>query len=221
MAGTMADLIDSRVAAYLATLTPEPAARARGRARCAAASVPAVHPATARVLQVLASLLPARRVFEIGTGYGLSGLAVALAGPADLLLTVERDATRAGVARGHFLEAGLDTRATVMVGEATRLVHKVAGPFDLIIQDGDKAGYAPLLDRLVSLLRPGGALVSDNILWAGDVVPGFADAPVHSPATADAIRTYNQRLAEDRRLRTVFLPVGDGLAVSVRVEGTR
>lgn len=216
----MADLIDSRVAAYLAALTPEPDVLARVRVRCAADSIPAVHPATARVLHVLASLLPARRIFEIGTGYGLSGLAVALPGPADLLLTVERDATRASVARGHFLEAGLDTRATVMVGEATRLVHKVAGPFDLIIQDGEKAGYGPVLDRLVSLLRPGGVLVSDNILWAGDVVPGFSDAPVHSAATADAIRAYNQRLASDRRLRTAFLPVGDGLAVSVRVEGT-
>lgn len=216
----MAELLDSRVAAYLASLAPEPDVLARVRAQCAADSIPAVHPATARVLQVLASMLPARRIFEIGTGYGLSGLAVALAGPADLLLTVERDATRAGIARGHFLEAGLDTRATVMVGEATRLVHKVAGPFDLIVQDGDKTSYGSMLDRLVSLLRPGGVLVSDNILWAGDVVPGFSDANVHSQASVDAIRQYNTRLAAHAGLRTAFLPVGDGLAVSVRVEGT-
>lgn len=216
----MAELLDTHVAAYLASLALETDVLGRVRARCAADAIPAVHPATARVLQVLASLLPARRVFEIGTGYGLSGLAVALAGPADLLLTVERDAARAGIARGHFLDAGLETRATVMVGEATRLVHKVSGPFDLIVQDGDKIAYDPMLDRLVELLRPGGVLVSDNILWAGDVVPGFSDAIVHSQASADAIRAYNQRLATDRRLRTAFLPVGDGLAVSVRVEGT-
>jgi predicted O-methyltransferase YrrM len=222
MAGTMADFIDTRVASYLASLTPEsPDVIARVRARSMADGVPAVAPDTARVLQVLAAMLPATRVFEIGTGYGLSGLAVALAaGPGHLLLTVERDAARAAVAREHFEQAGLGTRANVMVGNATRLVHKVAGPFDLIVQDGDKESYAPLLDRLVSLLRPGGVLVSDNILWSGDVVPGFSDVRIHSQASTDAIGGYNARLAADPRLRTTFLPVGDGLAISVRVEGT-
>jgi caffeoyl-CoA O-methyltransferase len=73
-----------------------------------------------------------------------------------------------------------------------------------------------VLDRLISLLRPGGVLVSDNILWSGDVVPGFAANTVHSQESIDAIGAYNTRLAADPRLRTAFLPVGDGIAVSVR-----
>jgi predicted O-methyltransferase YrrM len=75
-----------------------------------------------------------------------------------------------------------------------------------------------LLDRLVALLRPGGVLVSDHILWSGGVVPGFATAPGHAADAVEAIARYNERLAADTRLRTAFLPVGDGLAVSVRVE---
>ena len=219
MAVTMADLLDSRVAAYLSSLTPdEPGPLADLRARCHADTIPAVSPATMRMLQVLSAMLPARRVFEIGTGYGLSGLAIALAaGPDHLLLTVERDPARAAVARGVFEQAGLGTRANVLNGDATRLVHKVAGPFDLIFQDGDKEQYGALLDRLVALLRPGGVLVSDNILWAGDVVPGYAETPIHSQASIDAIRAYNERLAAHPLLRTAFLPVGDGLAVSVRL----
>ena len=64
------------------------------------------------------------------------------------------------------------------------MMAKVSGPFDLIFQDGDKQLYAPLLDRLVALLRPGGLLVTDNVLWDGEVVPGFAaHADAESPRT--------------------------------------
>ena len=69
--------------------------------------------------------------------------------------------------------AGVDDRVNVMVGDAERFLHKLAGPFDLIFQDGDKLSYGPMLDRLVDLLRPGGAIVTDNVLWDGEVVPGF------------------------------------------------
>jgi predicted O-methyltransferase YrrM len=103
-----------------------------------------------------------------------------------------------------------------MVGEATRLVYKVAGPFDLIFQDGAKEHYEPLLDRLVDLLRPRGMLVSDNVLWQGDVIHGFRDEPAHPPASTTAIIRYSRRLADDPRLETVFLPVGDGVALSVK-----
>jgi predicted O-methyltransferase YrrM len=97
-------------------------------------------------------------------------------------------------------------------------VHKVAGPFDLIVQDAEKSAYGPLLDRLVDLLRPGGVLVSDNILFRGDVVPGFPGSRTHSQASIDAVAEYNRRLAADQRLRTAFLPVGDGVAISVKRE---
>jgi predicted O-methyltransferase YrrM len=142
-------------------------------------------------------------------------LASALA-PGGMLFTIERDPGRAAIARQHFERAGLASRVSVMVGEAARLVHKVAGPFDLIFQDGPKDLYEPLLDRLVGLLRPGGVLVSDNILWQGDVIPEFRAEPVHSEESTAILARYSQRLAADPRLVTVFLPVGDGVAVSVR-----
>ncbi len=103
-----------------------------------------------------------------------------------------------------------------MVGEAARLVHKVAGPFDLIVQDGSKDQYETVLDRLVGLLRPRGVLVSDNILWQGDVVPGFRAEPAHPAESTAIIARYSRRLAADPRLVTAFLPVGDGVAVSVK-----
>lgn len=216
----MADFIETHVATYLASLAPpitDPFAS--HRARCVRDGVPAMADVTLDLLGLLAAILPARKTLEVGTGYGLSGATILLAaGPDSQLFTMERDPARAAVARGHFADAGVGTRVNVMVGEAARLVHKVAGPFDLIVQDGEITVYGPMLDRLVALLRPGGVLVSDNVLWAGDVVPGFADHPVHSAESTEVIADYNRRLAVHPQLRTTFLPVGDGVAVSLRRE---
>ena len=179
--------------------------------------VPAISPDTGWLLHVLAVSAAPRRILEIGTGYGCSGILLARAlAPDGMLFTIERDPVRAAAARQHVERAGLGSRVSVMVGEASRLVHKVAGPFDLILQDGSKDHYKPVLDRLVALLRPRGVLVSDNILWQGDVVPGFRPQPAHSTESTAIIVRYSQRLAADARLATLFLPVGDGVAISVK-----
>jgi predicted O-methyltransferase YrrM len=214
----MPDFVHAAVREYLSGLTPpDDYLLAEVRDRSKADGVPALSPDAAWLLHVVALSAAPRRIFEVGTGYGCSGILLARALTADgILFTVERDPRRAAVAREHFERAGLAGRVNVMVGEATRLVHKVAGPFDLIVQDGGKDHYDPLLDRLVDLLRPRGILVSDNILWQGDVVPGFRNEPVHSPDSTAIIARYSRRLADDPRLETVFLPVGDGVAISVK-----
>src|SRR5207253_2875808 len=81
------------------------------------------------------------------------------------------------IARGNFARAGLSDRVSIMVGDAKLKLAKVSGPFDLIFQDGDKQLYTPLLDRLVALLRPRGLLVTDNVLWDGEVAPGYIKEP--------------------------------------------
>ena len=111
----------------------------------------------------------------------------------------------------------MEARVNVIVGDASRFLHKVAGPFDLIFQDGSKQLYEPLLDRLVDRLRPGGVLVTDNVLWHGEVVDGFVDPPQRDARDTEAIRHYNDRLAADARLFTTFLPLGDGVALSVKL----
>jgi predicted O-methyltransferase YrrM len=133
-----------------------------------------------------------------------------------MLLTMERDPDRAQEAREYFARAGLADRASVIVGDAQRMVAKVAGPFDLIFQDGDKELYVPMLDRLVELLRPGGVLVTDNVLWDGEVVPGYVDPPRRDAASTRAIAEYNDRLNAHPRLMTATLPLRDGVAISVK-----
>ena len=215
----MPELVDGAVRAYVESLSfAEDDVLAEVRRRSQADGVPALDALTARFLHQLAMAMRSQRILEIGTGYGCSGIHLARALADDgVLFTFELSPERAAVARQHFGQAGLARRANVMVGDASRLVHKVAGPFDIIFQDGDKLAYEPMLDRLVALLRPGGVLVTDNVLWSGDVVAGFPRRkPQHDPATIEAIAGYNRRLAAEPALVTTLLPIGDGVALSVK-----
>lgn len=195
----MSDVVHQAVRANLARPDgPEHDVLADIRCRAVADCVRVVSVDTALFLHVLTLATGAQRVFEVGTGYGASALSIATAfGPDGRLFTVERNPARAAVAREFFARAGVGALVNVMVGDATRLVHKVAGPFDLIVQDGDDEQSVGLLDRLLALLRPGGVLVTHG---------------------SRRNQPYHERVAADPRLRTAFLPIGEGVAVSVTVK---
>jgi predicted O-methyltransferase YrrM len=215
----MANLTPEPVTAYLATLRTDPHPQLavidrEGRAE----GLPLVYPDTGALLHTLARSCGARRILEIGTAIGYSTLWLATALPPDgALITMEYDGARAARARDHFAAAGYGDRVSVIVGDATRFLHKVAGPFDLIFQDSDKKLYEPMLDRLVDLLRPGGLLVADNILWNGEVVPGYVADRKYSEEDTAALVAFSKRIATDPRLYSSFLQVGDGVSVSVRL----
>jgi predicted O-methyltransferase YrrM len=179
--------------------------------------LPLVDAEVGALLRVLVTATGARTILEIGTAVGYSG--IWLAGPlptGGMLLTLEMNPDRARTARENFAAAGLGDRVNVIVGDAERMIAKVAGPFDLIFQDGDKKLYTPMLDRLVGLLRPGGLLVTDNVLWDGEVVPGFVREPKRDAADTAAIAEYNRRLNSHPQLMTATIPLRDGVAIAVR-----
>ena len=179
--------------------------------------LPLVDAEVGALLRVLATAIDARRILEIGTAVGYSGIWLAVALPPDgMLITLEMNEARATEARENFARAGLSDRTSVIVGDAKLKIAKVAGPFDLIFQDGDKRLYSPLLDRLVGLLRPRGLLVTDNVLWNGEVVPGFNAHPTQNPDDTRAIADYNERLAAHPQLRTAIVPLRDGVSISVK-----
>jgi predicted O-methyltransferase YrrM len=183
--------------------------------------LPLVDAEVGALLRVLATSIGASRILEIGTAIGYSGIWLAGALPADgMLLTMELSEERATEARENFARAGLGDKVSVIVGDAQLKVSKVAGPFDLIFQDGAKQLYEPLLDRLVALLRPGGLLVTDNVLWDGDVVPGFRSKPENPPDDTRAIAAYNERVAAHPRLLTSIVPLRDGVSISVKRRDT-
>jgi predicted O-methyltransferase YrrM len=185
----------------------------------AARGLPLVDAEVGVLLRVLVLSLGATRILEIGTAVGYSGIWLAGAlPPGGMLFTMEMDPDRAREARENFARAGLTDRVNVIVGDAQRMVAKVSGPFDLIFQDGAKALYTPLLDRLITLLRPGGLLVTDNVLWDGTVVPGFTKDVKNGDDTR-AIAEYNERVASHPQLTTSVVPLRDGVSISVKKSG--
>jgi predicted O-methyltransferase YrrM len=215
----MGNITPQPVVDYLAGLRRDPHERLaeidrEGRGE----GLPLVYPDTGALLHTLARTCGAKRILEIGTAIGYSTLWMATALPADgALITMEYDAARAARARDHFAAAGYADHISVIVGDATRFLHKVSGPFDLIFQDSDKKLYEPMLDRLIELLRPGGLLVADNVLWNGEVIPGFVANKKYGEADTAAIVSFSQRVANDSRLYTSFLQVGDGVSVSIKL----
>jgi predicted O-methyltransferase YrrM len=179
--------------------------------------LPLVDAEVGALLRVLATSVKATRMLEIGTAIGYSGIWLAGALPdGGMLVTMEYDEARAREARENFARAGLSAKVSVVGGDAQLKIAKVSGPFDLIFQDGDKKLYTPLLDRLVALLRPGGLLVTDNVLWDGEVAPGFTDAPTRDPEQTRAIVEYNERVASHPALLTAIVPLRDGVSISVK-----
>lgn len=214
----MGQIVPAAIESYLAGLNragdPVLDDIARGNAT---RGLPLVDAEVGALLRVLATAIGAARILEIGTAIGYSGIWLARALPPDgMLVTMEFDEERAREARDNFSRAGLADRVSVVAGDARLKIAKVSGPFDLIFQDGDKTIYTPLLDRLVALLRPGGLLVTDNVLWDGEVVPGFRSAPGKNAEDTRAIIEYNQRVAAHPQLLTSVVPLRDGVSISVK-----
>ena len=210
---------------YVASLTPEDPLLARAAAEGRAEGLPVVGRTLGRFLEAVILAAGARRVLEIGADNGYAALWLARSLPDDGgLFSIGLDPRRAAMARAHLEAAGLGDRAHVIVGDAARMVHKVAGPFDVIFDAGDETRDGPLLDRLATLLRPGGVLVTGNVLGAGRTTAGLAEPPdrpsdgADRPANeAEAVAACSRRLEGDPRFVTSFLPVGNGLALSVKL----
>ena len=211
-------IVPDAIERYLATLNRNGDAvlteiARRGEER----SLPLVDAEVGALLRVLAMSVRATRILEIGTAVGYSGILLAGALPPDgMLMTMEMDAERAKEARANFERAGLADRVNVIIGDAQRMLAKLSGPFDLIFQDGNKQLYMSLLDRLVALLRPAGLLVTDNVLWDGEVVPGYRPTPARPVEDTRAIAEYNERITTHPQLMTTIVPLRDGVAISVK-----
>ncbi|GAA4411985.1 O-methyltransferase [Fodinibacter luteus] len=166
------------------------------------------------VLRFVAAAVQARHVVEIGTGAGTSGLWLLAGMPDDgVLTTIDSSAEHQRAAREAYSAAGYaHQRTRVITGAAGDVLPRMAdGAYDLVLVDADKTGYPTYVEHAVRLLRPGGVLVMDNMLWHDQV----AD-PAARDATTSTLRDLGKTLRDDESLLTALLPVSDGLLVAVR-----
>jgi len=168
-------------------------------------------------MSLLVELMGAKKALEVGTFTGYSSLCVARALPADGRLVccdVSEAFTR--IARKYWQEAGVARKVTLELGPALQTLDRLiaggsAGSFDFAFIDADKPNYRNYYERCLELVRPGGLIAVDNVLWGGRV----ADARIKDADTR-AIRAFNRRLKEDRRILLSMLPLGDGLSLALR-----
>ena len=165
-------------------------------------------------LRFLAAAVAARAVVEVGTGAGVSGLWL-LRGmrPDGVLTSVDKDPEHQRAARQALAEAGIPSgRARLITGAALEVLPRLAdGGYDLVFVDAAKTEYADYLAEAMRLLRPGGVVAFDNVLWHDRV----ADPTQRDPETV-ALRDLGRALREDDRLVPVLLHAGDGLLAAVK-----
>lgn len=165
-------------------------------------------------MALVAKLIGARRYLEIGTFTGYSALAVALALPADgrvVACDVSKEFT--DKARGFWKEAGVENRIDLRLGPALdtldRMIAAKEAPFDFAFIDADKSNYDGYYERALQLVRTGGLVALDNMLWSGQVAN-----PEATDADTSALRALNAKIHSDERVDMVLAAIGDGVMLA-------
>ena len=180
-------------------------------------AVMAISPVQGQLLMLLLKLLGAKRTIEVGTFTGYSSLCTALALPVDgQIVACDVSEEWTAVARRYWAEAGVADKITLCLAPATETLDALladgqAGTYDFAFIDADKANYGAYYERALPLLRPGGLLVFDNMLWYGKV----ADASVQDEDTV-ALRALSAKLHHDARVFVSLIPVGDGITLALK-----
>jgi predicted O-methyltransferase YrrM len=168
-------------------------------------------------MALLIHLLSARRTLEIGVFTGYSSLSVALALPDDgRIIACDISDEWTSIARRYWREAGVERKIDLRLGPALKTLDDLiaqgqGGRFDFAFIDADKSNYANYYDRALVLIRPGGLIAVDNVLWDGKVID-----PKVNDADTRAIRAFNESLHHDERVWLSMLPLRDGLTLACK-----
>ena len=174
-----------------------------------------ISPEQGQFMAFLVELIGAKKALEIGVYTGYSSLAVALALPDDGRITAcDLNPETSAIAKNFWKEAGVAQKIDLKLAPALETLDKLidegeSNTFDFVFIDADKQNYANYYERSLSLARPGGLILIDNVLWSGQV----ADTTNHDKQT-EAIRSLNQTIVDDKRVSLSMLPIGDGLTLA-------
>jgi predicted O-methyltransferase YrrM len=172
-------------------------------------------PESAQLLQMMLRLMSAKRGIEVGTFTGYSGLAIALALPHDgKLICCDVSEEYTAAARRHWEKAGVAAKIDLRLGPALATLDTLikaggSGKYDFMLIDADKTGYDGYYERALVLLRAGGLIAIDNVLWGGAVIGASGGG-----TDTRALRALNNKLTEDQRVDISMLPLGDGLTLA-------
>lgn len=177
-------------------------------------SVPIVQPETARLLQVLVSMKRPERILEVGCAIGYSAILMASETNGSVT-TLEYNEEMADIAEENIKKAGMSDRIHIIRNDAREYLKTLTGEYDMIFLDGPKAYYIYMLNDCVRLLKKGGILIADNVLYKG--MTADEEHVIRRKITiVKRLKHFISAQMQREELKTVLLPVGDGVTVAVR-----
>jgi predicted O-methyltransferase YrrM len=180
-------------------------------------NVPIIRRGMRSLLRVLLEMNRPSEILEVGTAVGFSSILMAQYGPENCrITTIENYEKRIPEARTNIEASGFQDRIRLVEGDAGEILKQLTGPFDFVFMDAAKGQYPVWLDDVVRLLRPGGVLLSDNVLQEGDLVESHYVVTRRNRTIYKRMRQYLYELTHREDLFTTILPVGDGAALTVK-----
>ncbi|MCG8604933.1 O-methyltransferase [bacterium] len=204
-------ILDPQIDDYLQRMIPKrDAILAEMEQLAAERGFPIVGPLVGRLCYQLVKMTGARRILEMGSGFGYSAYWMAMALPkGGRVIATEASKDNLELAEAFFRRGDLLDWVDLKHGDALEIVSEVNGQFDIIVNDIDKEDYPKSLDLILPKLRHGGVLITDNMLWQGRVIEA-------RDAATQAIVDYTRRLYEHEELYSTIIPLRDGVAISVK-----
>ena len=211
-------IVDERMVTYIHSLeTPESPLIEQIEQEALDTYVPIIRKETQSFLKVLLMMKKPVRVLEVGTAIGFSALLMCEYLPENgHITTIEKYEKRIPIARENFKRAGKEDRITLMEGDALEVMRSLEGPFDFIFMDAAKGQYIHYMPEAIRLLSKDGVLMSDNVLQDGDIIESRFAVERRNRTIHSRMREYLYELKHNDQLQTSIIPLGDGVALSVK-----
>lgn len=211
-------IVDERMVSFINSLDAgNPAYLNELEEYARATDVPIVRTEMQSFLRLLMKAKKPHRILEVGTAIGFSALLMSEYAPKDCqITTIEKYEKRIPLAKENFKKAGKEKQITLLEGDALAILPTLTQQYDFIFMDAAKGQYIHFLPDILKLLTPGGLLVSDNVLQDGDVLESRFAVTRRNRTIHSRMREYLYTLKHMDELTTAILPLGDGVAVSVK-----